>query len=89
MRFLYRYVMKISDRQPKISDSLKYFRHLQQLGGAAAPPSTPSNTPMTSPTHAQSNATLILTPRARDHNNNKKAVLSQGNCAMPQMLFLV
>jgi len=38
--------MKISDRRLRISDSLKNFRLLQQLGGAAAPPSTPSNTPM-------------------------------------------
>ena len=40
--------MKISDRQPKISDSLKISDFSNSLGvqGAAAPPSTPSNTPM-------------------------------------------
>ena len=42
--FLYRCVMKISDRQPKISDSLKFPTSLTAWG--AAPPSTPKNTHM-------------------------------------------
>ena len=33
--------MKISNRQPKISDSLKISNFSNTLGGAAAPPSTP------------------------------------------------
>ena len=38
--------MKISDRHLGISDSLKISDFSNSLGGAAAPPSTPSNTPM-------------------------------------------
>ena len=62
--------MKISDGQPKVSDSLKIsdfsdslgvLQHPQTAWGAAAPPSTPSNTPMRAGEHNYSIHTYIDT----------------------------
>ena len=59
--------MKISDRQPKISDSLK----ISDFWGAAAPPSTPTNTPM------RSRILGSLKSRRRTSYNNNAGLISK------------
>jgi len=61
---------------PKNFRQLKNFRLLQQIGGAAAPPSTPSNTPMELSLSGQVMSTTVANKQCLQLQLYKLCILS-------------